>query len=137
MNQQTIKQMCIGHLICTQNLNTSKELNISNSGGLIVLTLIEHFLSTLHSLCIDLFILSHLIPDASLCGRHQILVTAILNVHMMVIQKAQYYKAKRMKALFYDLEQLCRVQIIMYDRIRGILSTLQTLHLTDGGCRKV
>lgn len=37
--------MCIGHLLCTQYLNISKELKISSLEALIVLTFIEHLLS--------------------------------------------------------------------------------------------
>lgn len=62
---------------CAQYLHINKELIISNSEALIVLTFTEHLLYIQYSLVIDLLVLHHLIPEASLYGRYQRLLAAI------------------------------------------------------------
>lgn len=62
---------------CAQYLHISKELIISIE-VLVVLIFTELLLSIQYSLGIDLPLLHNLIPEASLYGRHQILLIAIL-----------------------------------------------------------
>lgn len=48
---------------------------------------------------------------------------------MLVIQKSQHHEAKRMKVLFYELEEHCRILVVCVTEYRAY-SILQTLHLT-------